>query len=141
MKHLNEDQLILHYYGEAPDPAAIESHLFSCADCRAGFEGLRRVLAAANALQVPERRESYGSEVWQRLRPRLSERRRWDWKPTFHVSRWAWASLITAMLVAAFFLGRSGREPRFLWRSSRRGRCANASSWRLLRILWKAPRG
>ena len=106
MKHLDEDQLILHYYGEAPDPAAIESHLFSCADCRAGFEGLRRVLAAANALQVPERSENYGSEVWQCLRPCLSERRRWDWKPTFHVSRWAWASLITAMLVAAFFLGR-----------------------------------
>ncbi len=111
MKHLNEDQLILHYYGEAPDPAAIASHLASCADCRAGFEGLRRVLAAANALQVPERSANYGSEVWQCLRPRLSERRRWDWKPMFHVSRWAWAGFVTAMLVAAFFLGRFWPRP------------------------------
>jgi hypothetical protein len=111
MKHLNEDQLILHYYGEAPDPGAIEFHLSSCADCRAGFEDLRRVLAVANALQVPARSESYGNEVWQRLQPRLSERRRWDWKPKFHVSRWAWAGLVTAMLVAAFFLGRFWPRP------------------------------
>ncbi len=70
--HLNEEQLVLHHYGEATEAAAIEEHLASCERCRAGYQALGRVLAAVDAAPLPERGEAYGSEVWERLRPLLA---------------------------------------------------------------------
>ena len=52
--HVNEDALILHYYGEGDDAASVESHLASCPACRMEFEQLRRVLAIVDAQPVPE---------------------------------------------------------------------------------------
>jgi hypothetical protein len=67
MTHLTEEDLILHYYGEAAEPASAEAHLDACPDCRASFRALQRVLNAMDALPVPERVADYETVVWRRL--------------------------------------------------------------------------
>jgi hypothetical protein len=101
MKHLNEEELILHYYGEGREPAAVEGHLAACPRCRASYEELA---AAVRGIEIPapERGEEYGRQVWQRLRPRLTVPAPavWSWR------RWAFAASMAAVVVAAFLAGR-----------------------------------
>jgi hypothetical protein len=116
MKHLREEQLIDLRYGEIADPklrAACEEHLSACAACRGEFEALERVLAAVDAAPVPEREELYGTRVWQRIRPRLEERRGWNWSAWLAPRRLAAASAVALLLIAAFYAGRiTGLTPR-----------------------------
>src|SRR5436190_10125579 len=97
MQHLTEEQLIAHYYHDG-DSASAEAHLGICAECRAQRDTLRKVLALIDQLPIPERGDSYGEEVWTRLRWKLgSERRR---------SRvWATISAIAAAIALAFVGG------------------------------------
>src|SRR5215468_8810551 len=45
VKHLNDDDLVLHYYGEGgPDMVAVERHLQSCAQCTDAYDTLTRTL-------------------------------------------------------------------------------------------------
>ena len=79
MQHLNEEQLVLHRYrDDVEDAAAASRHLETCAECRAHYDTLCRVLALVDELPVPQRGDEYGTEVWNRLRWRLgrSERAR-----------------------------------------------------------------
>ncbi len=104
MSHLSEEQLILHYYGEAEDAGPVERHLGQCEGCRAVYAALTRVLNVMEALPVPERGPNYGGEVWQRLTPYLPHR------PRFHflTSPWRWAGMgaaVATLLVAAFLAG------------------------------------
>jgi anti-sigma factor RsiW len=105
-RHLTEEDLILHRYGEAPEPEAIESHLASCADCRGQRDRLEADLALLDRLVVPERDAAYGAAVWRRLKPRLAEPPRpvfaW-WRPL------AFATIAAALLAAAFLAGRFWR--------------------------------
>jgi hypothetical protein len=80
--HLNEDDLILHYYGEAGDAAgdrrpeaAIDAHLASCAECGAAWRQLRRVMEAIDAAPLPEPAPSFERTVWARLAPELNPAR------------------------------------------------------------------
>ena len=78
MQHLNEEQLVAHYYHDDDAPAAAESHLAVCTECRAQYETIRRVLTLVSDAPVPERDDHYGDEVWTRLRWKLGARkRRW----------------------------------------------------------------
>ena len=95
MNHLNEEQLILHYYGETDDAAgagdtlATERHLEECGECRGLYTSLQRVLNVMDGLPVPERPAEYGAQVWQRIEHRLGARRRTRWVlPT----PWRWAA-------------------------------------------------
>lgn len=106
MKHLIEEQLILYYYGESEEGSAVEEHLGSCDSCRSDFEELKRVLAAVDTLSAPERSAEYGSEVWNRLRPRLRGRHGIRWPALVSPRRLAWAGLMAALAVAAFLTGR-----------------------------------
>lgn len=114
MKHLNEEQLILYFYGEgaAREAAAAEEHLAGCAECRSQFDALKRDLAtvARATPAVPERGEAYGAEVWSRIAPRLHERPEpaVDWRAWFRMPRLAWAGAMASMLLVAFLLGRMG---------------------------------
>jgi len=94
MPHLNEEQLVAHYYRDADATA----HLAECAECHAQFETLRRVLALVDEMPIPERDEHYGEQVWNRLRWRLDRRKGRTWLS---------ALAAAAVLVLAFFLGRS----------------------------------
>jgi hypothetical protein len=109
MTHIDEELLVAYALedAEADARAAVESHVANCAACRAGLEELRRVLVAAAALDVPERTDDYGHEVWARLEPRLprSSRRpvRAAWRP------WLAAAAVLVAIVGAFLAGRWSR--------------------------------
>ena len=120
MTHLNEEQLILFHYGaevyrEPAERRAVAAHLAACSGCRSSYESLQRVLAAVETMPVPERAESYGSEVWSRLRPRLesapgkAKLSGWSW--WFAPQRWALAGGFAALLIVAFLVGRITKEP------------------------------
>lgn len=91
----------MHYYGEDRGRAAVEEHLAACAVCRGVFEALAGQLGELEA-PAPERGEGYGRQVWQQIRPRLPAPAPavWPWQ------RWALASGLAVLLVAAFLAGR-----------------------------------
>lgn len=111
MKHVTEEQLILHYYGESEDRQGIDNHLAGCDACRAQYRALEGLLAAVEVPPVPERSESYGSEVWQRLRPRLAEPAGFGWADFFQPRRWTLAGAVATLVLAAFLLGRFWPRP------------------------------
>jgi anti-sigma factor RsiW len=139
MRHIDLEQLILHYYDEPEigpaDRAAIEAHLAACSHCRAEREALAATLAAVSSVPVPERSATYGEEVWHRLQPRLKrsgpglnpelaspadnrdsprERRRErgpGWLGWFGWQRWALGGALAALLAAAFLAGRFWPRP------------------------------
>ena len=99
MNHLSEEQLVLHYYGEAD---GVEDHLASCESCRDAYHTLQRVLNSVDSLPVPERGEDYEAQVWRAVERRLPRKRTvfaW-WRPLIV------ASAMATLLVAAFFAGR-----------------------------------
>lgn len=107
MKHPDEEQLVAHYYGDAPDEAAWTAvHLMDCQDCATAYAGLRRVLETVSAAPMPEPGLGYEAAVWRRLRPRLALRERaWMWP------HWVGAAAVAAMLLMAFFAGRRSADP------------------------------
>lgn len=91
--HVTEEQLVLHIFGD--DDAASAEHVAACADCQAQVQTLRDVVALVDRMPVPERGETYGAEVWNRIQWRMtSERRR---------KRWL-APLIAAAAIAVAFI-------------------------------------
>ncbi len=109
MNHPAEEQFILYHYGEASEGAQIAEHLEVCESCRANYQALQRVLAAVEALPVPERAEGYGAEVWRQVRPQLAkaarsrEVRLWHWALW---PRWAVAGGLALLVLGAFLAGR-----------------------------------
>jgi hypothetical protein len=112
MKDVLDDDLILYYYGEAPDPEGMRSALASSPELAARHEELTRVLAVVDAVTVPERGPFYGARVWARLEPELAKPSPGRW---LRLRRWVWAaSAAAALLVAGFVLGRSWQGGRTL---------------------------
>ena len=108
MPHLNEDELILHYYREQdPDERGrAEEHLQSCPHCRQELADLARTLGTFNQLSVPERSANYGAEVWTRLQTVLEKPDQRPWRTLFAFRAWALAGSVAVLLVAAFWAGR-----------------------------------
>lgn len=111
--HLTEDDLILHYYGEAGATAEerrteslADRHLAECAECRGAFDALRRVMEAIDAAPVPEPAPSFERTVWARLQPALETPRaasRWSWlSPRFVVAAAGLAAVVFAVIVWQF---------------------------------------
>jgi hypothetical protein len=107
MKHLNEAELIEHYYEESADTAERERHLKACPACAKSYAELRRDLDAVKPLVPPARAEDYGDQVWQSLRVSLpvyeKPRRRTlsqFWQPL------AWATACAMLVAVAFYAGR-----------------------------------
>ena len=111
MNHLNEEQLVLHYYGDEGDTLAAEQHLESCGECRELYGSLQRVLNVVDSLPVPERGADYGAQVWQRIERRIPARR---WSFGLPVA-WRWATagaMFASLMIAAFLAGRFYPQPR-----------------------------
>ncbi|HKV08474.1 MAG TPA: hypothetical protein VJ725_10065 [Thermoanaerobaculia bacterium] len=112
MKLPDDDDLVLYFYGEAENPEEIERLLAGSPELAARYETLKRVLAAVDALPVPERPESYGARVWARLRPQLEAPARRAWWPVRLDLRWALTGATAVLLLAVGFLaGRLSPRP------------------------------
>lgn len=108
MKHLSQDDLILHYYGESG--AEMARHIVECAECHKKFEQLSLTLSAIALPEPPSRGEDYGAEVWSRIRPELNERKpamAWWAVPR----RWAPVAAVAVLIAAAFVAGRYTSRP------------------------------
>jgi hypothetical protein len=121
-RHLSEEELILHHYGEAEDAAAESAHLRDCAACAAALRELERTLALVPADAPPARDAAYGARVFESLRGRLAtdalttaaaqakspaqatvpRSSRWRLLPS-HLPAWG---ALAASLLLAFWLGR-----------------------------------
>jgi len=108
MKHLSQNDLIRHYYGEGG--AGIARHIGECVECHAKFEQLYWTLSAIALPEPPPRGEDYGAEVWSRIGHKLNERTRpipWWGLPR----RWAAALTIAVLIAIAFVAGRYTNRP------------------------------
>src|SRR5438270_2553412 len=74
MNHLSEEQIVLHYYGDAEDVTEVERHLAACPDCRAEFVRVQSTLQQIEPLEVPEPAPSFEEKTWLNLRDRLPEK-------------------------------------------------------------------
>jgi hypothetical protein len=117
MNHLNEEQLVLYYYGEETEgrkstgelSQGVEQHLGACEECRAAYHTLQRVLNSVDSFPVPERSEDYETRVWKSIESHIGKKRTFgswfSWRPMAVVVAMA------AMLVVAFYAGRTVRKP------------------------------
>lgn len=106
MNHLNEEQLVLYYYGEengAPDAAG---HLETCGACRQAFASLERVLHTADGFTAPQPSEDFGARIWERVSTRLPPRRAFVAAPV-----WRWAAA-AGVLLAALLAGQFDPAPK-----------------------------
>jgi hypothetical protein len=120
MTHIGEEQLVAYALDDAEGTRiAIETHLASCAACRAELEELRRVLLAAAELDAPQRPPGYGADVWARLEPRLpgkARSRHVAWRP------WLAAAAVLLLAIGAFLAGRWSRPTEVPARMANAGR-------------------
>jgi hypothetical protein len=108
MKHLSEEQIVLHCYGDAEDPEEIRRHLSQCSACRSEFERVQQLLQQIEPMEVPEPVAVFEEKTWLNLRDRLPGKaggfREWLVSP----QKWALAGVVAVLLVAAFLAGRYG---------------------------------
>lgn len=73
MEHVNQEDLVLLYYGE-PGADQARVHVEECAVCRTEYQALQRLLNTMDAGTVPERDADYGRRVWERVSARARAR-------------------------------------------------------------------
>ncbi len=114
--HLNQDELVLHYYGEmsTAEEVSTKAHLASCAECLASYRRLQRVLVVVDETTVvaPELPEHFERTVWARLEPGLRpERRGWLSWLDLSPARLAWGGAVVVLMAGAFVAGRMTQPP------------------------------
>ena len=109
MRHMTEEELIAYREGITAERAVILEHLAACEECRAELERIEAVLAALDALPVPDPGGDYGRRVWQQIAPRLPEKPAHWWQSWFEPKRLVAMGAVAALVVAAFLIGRSTR--------------------------------
>jgi hypothetical protein len=107
--HVNEDDLVLHYYGElAPaDETRIAAHVGECRECHETFRRLQQVLMSVDdiTLATPELPEGFERVVWARLQPELHrERRGWLSRLT-KMPQLGWAAAVLVLVAGSFYAG------------------------------------
>jgi anti-sigma factor RsiW len=120
MKHPNEEELIAYHGGEALRRDAVSQHLADCPECRAELGRIDGMLAALIAMPIPEPAEDYGSQVWQRIAPRLPQKRAPWWSLAVNTGRWrsgwleprrlAVVGTLAAVVMVAFLAGRATKR-------------------------------
>ena len=107
MTHSSDEDLILHYYGEAGEGIAVAVHLEQCAACAAVYRDLAETLRMIPVADVPERGPQYGLEVWQRIRHQLPDSEG-TWRPFWMGwNQSVFAGIAMTLLIAGFLVGRS----------------------------------
>jgi len=110
-EHPSEEQLVMYRFGDAEEAETIREHLRACEVCAAQYAAIERTLNAVDAAPVPERDVDYEARVWQRLRPRLEEKRSFDRAGWLRPQRLVWVGAMAVMLLAAFLTGRYWPKP------------------------------
>jgi hypothetical protein len=106
MKHRTEEELIAYRDGEVKERVAIAAHLKECAECRGELALIEAVFGALDAMPVPDPGEDYGERVWQKIAPRLDEKRARWWESFFVPERLAVLGGVAALVILAFVAGR-----------------------------------
>jgi hypothetical protein len=112
-RHPSEQDLVLHFYGDAPKTAAVERHLAECESCAQEFSRLRDALSAID-YPVPERAADYEAQLWSTLSPHLEDveaPKRSAWAALLQPRRWATVGALAVLIVAAFIAGRYTTSP------------------------------
>lgn len=106
MKHLEEAELIEHYYEESANVAESERHLKACRACAKRYAELCRDLDGVATPTPPARREDYIEQVWQSIGAYLPvyEKPKSSWIRFYRPLGWAAACLL--LVVVAFVAGR-----------------------------------
>jgi len=116
MNHLSEEQIVLHYYGDADDEAQVRQHLAECSACRADFERVQSLLGSVPPTEVPEPGSFFEEKMWLNVRDRLPDKS--ESAKSFWASgrKWAFAGGMAMLLVVAFLAGRfwPGRSPQIV---------------------------
>ena len=118
MKNITDDDLTLLYYGELEDPA-LAAKVAGSPELSARFEALSAEIDRVDHFEPPIRGEDYGSDVWQKISPRLEAEKagffsRWkSFLPAVVQPRFSLAGTFSLALVAAlaFMLGRQASQP------------------------------
>jgi hypothetical protein len=108
MKHLTEEQLVMHYYGELDARLETVKHMETCDACRTRFAILESDLSLMKTATIPDRPDDYGRRVWQHLQPRLEDgpvRTRPSWSA---FPQWKLAAAAILLVVVGFVAGRFG---------------------------------
>jgi len=111
MKHRTEEELIGYRDGEAKERVEIAGHLKECAECREELARIEAVFGALDAMPIPDPGEDYGARVWQRIAPRLGEKKTRWWESLFVPQRLAALGGIMALVILAFVAGRWTKTP------------------------------
>lgn len=112
MNHLSEEQIVLHYYGDAEEATDVERHLTACSECRAELARVQSTLQQIEPLEVPEPAAGFEEKTWLNLRDRLPEKGgflRRLFRPS--PPKWAFAGVMALLLAAAFLAGRFWPRP------------------------------
>lgn len=111
MNHLSDEQIVLHYYGDAEDATEVERHLAACPDCRAEFARVQSTLKQIEPLEVPEPAAGFEEKTWLNLRDRLLEKGGFLRRLFGAQQKWALAGAMVVLLAAAFLAGRFWPRP------------------------------
>jgi hypothetical protein len=106
-----DEELILLYYGEHPERAALERELTEDPELSRRYEKLRRDLRGLDTLQVPEPRPGLEGRMWARVQPELQRPRRRFTVPAGWPSWAAVAAGVMAVALVGFLAGRSTQPP------------------------------
>ena len=113
--HLNDDDLVLHYYGEMPseEEARAATHLAACGECQDNYATLQRVMAFVDSAPAVDPAPGFERIAWARLEPALATARRGGWSSWFVVSpaSMALAAGVLLLIGASFMAGRMTRTP------------------------------
>jgi hypothetical protein len=110
MKHFSQEELVEQYFNGVPGGLSrgARRHLEKCDECAMAYKKLASDLAAARHLNVPERDNDYGEEMWRRVAPLLPERP-WLGVRAPRVGLWrglSYAGGLAVLIMGAFYLGR-----------------------------------
>ena len=111
MSHLTEEEIVLHYYGDAEEASEVERHLAACSDCSAEFARVQAMLKQIEPLEVPEPAAGFEEKTWLNLRDRLPEKGNFLQRLFGRQQKWALAGAMALLLAAAFLAGRFWPRP------------------------------
>jgi len=111
MNHLSEEQIVLHYYGDAENEAEVERHLAGCAECAREFARIESILKQIEPTEVPEPAANFEEKTWLNIRDRLPAPGGWFRRLLRPQAKWALAGVMALLLIGAFLAGRFWPRP------------------------------